>query len=910
MVLGCTAAQAQVVINEVNVSNMNGLSVTDPFNGGSDNEDWIELYNTGAAAVDLSGWHLSDDSGNPTVWTFPAGASIAANGRLVVLASGWNGLYGGYYCTNFKLNQTAQDHVVLAQPGGTIVDDKVLDKPTMVDQTRGRTPDGSNTWSLILTPTPGAANGPASPEYVAKPTISPDAGYFTGSVQVTITGPAGASIRYTTNGDVPTTTSTLYAGPFNVSATTVVRAACFSSTPGVPSSFIETNTYFINVTHGVAVLSVAGDQLDDLLNGNGSIQPLGSFEYFGPDGVLRDEAVGSFNEHGQDSWAYNQRGFDYVTRDQTGYNDAIHYPVFRGSSRQKYQRLIIKALAGDNCPFGPGQPAHIRDPYVQSLAQIGGLRLDERSYEPAVLYLNGQYWGVYDMREKVDDADFFQKYYDQDENNVYCIKTWGGTWNEFGGGAASADWNALLNYINSNNMGDATAFDYVDQRYNWKSLIDYFCLNSYCVCADWLNWNTIWWKGLNPSGEHKKWGYALWDEDATFGHYGNFTGIPDQSANADPCTVEDLGDPGGQGHTVILRKLIDENPMVYDYYVNRYIDLGNTLFSCEFMNHHLDSLLAMVTPEMPAQCSRWGTTMANWQAGVQALRDFIDARCITTQQGLVDCYDLDGPYPVMFKVEPPGMGQISINSITPPAYPFTGVYYGGINTSLVAEGLNGYTFDHWETLHHALLPSMTDSAASLLFTTSDTIIAYFSPPTQYEIVLLTDPIDKAMITFNGQNYSSFPASAFVGEDVPIAVNVEPAMFYDFKYWEIKHNIPNTNDSTRRDFRIRFFGPDTIIAHLAPQEYGYWSPNAFTPNGDGYNDVWQPWGNVIDPESFELEIYDRWGRVMFATNDPYEGWDGTFSGTPAPLGVYAFKTHIIEGITRDKHDLLGHVTLIR
>lgn len=904
------ALQAQVVLNEVCVSNQTGISVTDPFNGGNDNEDWVELFNTSGAAVDLSGWHLSDDPADPNKWAFPAGASIPANGHLVVLCSGWNGLYSGYYCTSFKLNQTSQDYIVLADGGGTIQDQYQLLARTKLDNSRSRTPDGNGSWSLTTTPTPNATNSAAVPEYEQRPQLSPDAGFYAGAQNVTITGPAGATIRYTTDGTEPTAASPAYAGPINVAATTVIRAACFSGTPGVPQSFTETNTYFIGVTHGVAVLSVAGDELQVLLNGNGGIQPFGSFEYFGPDGVLRDEAVGQFNEHGQDSWAYDQRGFDYITRDQSGYNDAIHYPVFRGKDRQKYQRLIIKALAGDNCPFGPGQPAHIRDPYVQSLAQLGNLRLDGRTYEPAVLYVNGDYWGVYDMREKVDDGDYFSKYYDQGENDVYCIKTWGGTWNEFGGGAAQADWSALLAYINANNMGDAAAFAYVDERYNWKSLIDYFCLNSYCVCADWLNWNTMWWKGIDPAGEHKKWGYCLWDEDATFGHYGNFTGIPDQSANADPCTVENLGDPGGQGHTVILHKLITENEMVYNYYVNRYIDLGNTLFSCETMNAHLDSLLALFTPEMPAQCSRWGTSMANWEAGVQAMRDFINARCVTTQQGMVDCYDLEGPFNVVYKVEPPLSGKIRVNSETFPTYPFSGVYYGGIDTEMEGIAEPGWGFDHWETLHHPLLPTMQDSLVTFRFTTTDTIIAYFKPPIQYPVVLMTDPHNTATITFNGQQYTEFPALASVGQDVPIAVDVTPDPFFDFVYWEVKHNQPNTNDSTKHDFEIRFFEADTLIAHLKPQEYGYWAPNAFTPNGDGINDVWQPWGNVIDLQTFDMEIYDRWGKVMYTTNNPRQGWDGSVGGSDAPLGVYAYRAHIVEGITRKKHDLTGHVTVIR
>lgn len=898
-----TRSGAQIVINEVNVSNLSGL--TDNF---GQNEDWVELYNTTAGSIDISGWHLSDDPAAPLKWVVPPGTSMAANGHQIFWCSGRNTSGGGSYHTNFKLNQTAGDHIVLSDAGGVILDDYQCTARTKADNSRGRTTDGAATWSLFLTPTPNAANAGASAEYVSRPQLTPPAGFYAGAQNVSITGPAGATIRYTTDGTSPTATSTAYAGPINVAATTVIRAACFSSTPGVPPSFIETNSYFINDPHNIAVVSVAGDQLPTLFGGTQN-NPIGSLEYFGEDGVLRDEATGNFNEHGNDSWAYPQRGVDYITRDQTGYNDGIHYPVFRTSPRSKYQRLILKAAANDNYPSSGGG-AHIRDAYVHALAQTGGLKLDVRSYEPCVLYLNGQYWGVYELREKADDADYTKYYYDQDEFNVRYLKTWGGTWEEYGGPNALPEWNSLRTFIQSNDMGDATAFHHVDSLFNWKSLVDYFCLSSYTVCTDWLNWNTAWWRGLDPAGDHKKWGYALWDNDATFGHYVNYTGVPDQTPAADPCNAENLPDPGGQGHTVVLTKLIAENQQVHDYYVNRYIDLGNTVFNCNNMIPFLDSLIALIAPEMTRHCNKWGGTVSQWQGNVQLLRDFIDQRCVAIQTGLVDCYDLDGPYNVMFNVEPPGAGQIGINSITPPAYPFTGIYYGGITTTLEASGLNGYVFDHWETLHHTLLPSMQDSTATLQFTTTDTIIAHFRPPTQYEVLLLTDPLNTATITFNGQQYSSFPATASVGEDVPIDCSVEPNMFYDFLYWEIKQNLPNTNDSTKRDFRINFFGPDTIIAHLAPQEYGYWSPNAFTPNGDGYNDTWQPWGNVIDPENFELEIYDRWGRVMFATTDPTEGWDGTVGGGPVPLGVYAFRTHIIEGITRKKHDLMGHVTVVR
>ena len=110
--------------------------------------------------------------------------------------------------------------------------------------------------------------------------------------------------------------------------------------------------------------------------------------------------------------------------------------------------------------------------------------------------------------------------------------------------------------------------------------------------------------------------------------------------------------------------------------------------------------------------------------------------------------------------------------------------------------------------------------------------------------------------------------------------------------------------------ITFFSPDTVVAHLQPQDYAYWIPNSFTPNNDGINDVWQPWGNVIDLESFDLKIFDRWGQLMFQSNDPNLPWDGSGSGGQIGVGVYAYRAFVIEGITKERHELFGHVTVVR
>jgi hypothetical protein len=142
-------------------------------------------------------------------------------------------------------------------------------------------------------------------------------------------------------------------------------------------------------------------------------------------------------------------------------------------------------------------------------------------------------------------------------------------------------------------MGNAANFTYVDSQLNWESLVDYFVLNSYVVNQDWLNWNTSWWRGMDPLGDKKKWRYALWDMDATFGHYINYTGIPDPSANADPCNAENLPNPGGQGHTDILEKLIAENKC-NECHIRRVGGDGNSIYKPTGRINNAGALRGMV----------------------------------------------------------------------------------------------------------------------------------------------------------------------------------------------------------------------------------------------------------------------------------------------------------------------------
>jgi len=905
LALFSSGIHAQVVVNEVSASNWSHR--LDNF---GEYEDYIELYNSAGTVVDLSGWYLSDSQNNNTKFQFPAGATIAANGHLLVFCSGRNISVGNVHHTGFKLNQTQEERAVLSTPDGTIVSNFKLEQRTKADHSWGRTTDGAATWSLFTTPTPGQPNVNARPYYAASPVFSIASGYHAGAVDLALSTPdAGVQIRYTLNGTTPNAASTLYAGPIPINAPTVVRAICIPADPAIPPSFVETNTYLVGVPHSVSVVCISGDELPALLGGTQN-EPLGTLEYFDENGVLKGKTSGEFNKHGNDSWAYPQRGVDYIGRDEFGQNDGLYFEVFRTKNRDHFQRLILKAGASDNYPFENGG-AHIRDAYVQALSHESNLRLDERTYEPCVLYMNGQYWGVYEVREKVDDHDFTLHYYDQAKEDLQFLKTWGGTWEEYGMGTALNDWNALRNYINNNNMGDAAAFAYVESQYNWKSLIDYFVLNSYIVSKDWLNWNTGWWRGLNPAGDGRRWRYILWDMDACFGHYANFTNIPDDSPNADPCNAENLPNPGGQGHTVILNKLLDENETVRNYYTTRYIDLGNTAFTCDNMISFLDSLVNLIAPEMPGHVARWGGSVQQWESNVQAIRDFINERCVAIQEGLVDCYDLEGPFDVTFNVDPPLSGRIRINSITPASYPFTGIYYGGVPTEMAPLPEPDWVFSHWEVFStNSILPTTTDSLVTVDIQAADSIVAHFVPPTRYEILLDVFPRGSASIRFNGTIYTELPTLVSAPEDVPMAFEVLPAEFHDFLYWEVKNADFTPTDSSAVALSANFLTTDTIVAFLRPQDHTYFVPNAFSPNGDGINDVFLPLGQAIRASTYDLSIFDRWGQEVYRTNSVGTGWDGSKGGKPANEGVYIFRALVQDGVSMERFELMGHVTLIR
>jgi hypothetical protein len=735
MLLFVTQLQAQIVINEYSCANW-----TNSLNFYSDTEDWVELYNTGTESVDLLGYSLSDDEDNPQKWSFLSSATIPAGGFLRVWCSGRNLKDpSGAYHTSFKLTQTKNnaEHLVLSNPNGVVVEDIEIEK-TQVHQSRGRLTDGAAEWRIFTTPSPNISNNdkPNAIGFASRPDMSMPAGFYPGAISVALsTTEQNAVIRYTLNGTEPSLTSALYIEPIPITATTVIKAATFSNNPEVLPSFVQFNTYFVNEIHTLAVVSVASKDVITLANGNQSLRPFGSIEYFDNKGQRKARTYGELNSHGQDSWANDQRSLDWVSRDEMGYNYAIKEKLFPLSDRDEFQRIILRASGDDNYPAAHhpqnAGSAHVRDAYIHNLAKRDNLNLDVRTAEKCIVYLNGQYWGVYDLREIPDDHDYTDYYYGQGKYDIQYVLTWGNTWAEYGGNLALNDWRSIRDFINNNDMNDPLKFQYVKETYDYKSLIDYVIVNSFTVCTDWLNYNTGIWRGLNPDGEHRKWGYILWDNDATFDHYINYTNVPSTQPDALPCNPELLaGGSDPERHIRVLNRLRN-NPEVRQYYISRQADLMQTTFGCENMLTYLDSIKEKIAPEMTRHADRWFGTYQEWESNLAQMRTFIQERCSLLPTLLDDCYDVTGPFQATILVDPPGAGSLKINTLdySPTQLPVTGQYFSGNDVDLLLQAtpntstLN-YQFDHWSAQNHVFSDSSL-ALNALDLTMNDTIIAHF-----------------------------------------------------------------------------------------------------------------------------------------------------------------------------------------
>jgi len=503
-------AHPAVVINELLSANVHGLEDAD-----GDTPDWIEIANRDVAAADLSGWTLSDDAGDPGKWALP-GIALEPGEVALFLASGEDRIDGEVH-TSFSLSATGEE-VLLSAADGCPVD---LVEPVRLygDVSYGRPLDAPDTWAFFLEPTPGQANTTeARPGFAPTPRISPGSGFRADPVEVEVACDDGAAaLRLTWDGAAPTEASDAYEGPFEVDATStpaVIRARAWVD--GLWPSRIASATYSADpsiLDDGLKVVSLVIDPFDlyDVETGIYTYGPpdyTPDYPYFGanfwedwerdahvqvwePDGALVIDQDTGVKIHGGYTRAFEQKSFRILPRAAYG-PEHLDYAFFPDEPIESFPVIVLEG-AGDWCP------THTENAFIDQLFRDGdGVRfptLDAQAWEPAVVYLNGAFWGLYAFREKLDEHYIAAHHgADPDElDRIECTADGTDDWWRVNQG----DWeafDAMNAFVIDNDLSDPDAWARFQAMADIDNLATAVLAEGYWGNSDWWDNNLKMWR--------------------------------------------------------------------------------------------------------------------------------------------------------------------------------------------------------------------------------------------------------------------------------------------------------------------------------------------------------------------------------------------------------------------------------
>ena len=616
---GLPAVQAtspDVLITEVQAANTS--TVADDQGGYS---DWLELYNPTDTPVTLAGYTLTDDPDEPAKWPLPA-ATLAPGDFLVVWASGIDQVTPEGWHTSFRLNR-AGDYVGVFGPDGQVVDEVTFGAQE-VDVSLGRLRTVSGEWVSFPTPTPGKANTtwhrlralPDAPPVV----VTPGSGRFAAPVTVHLAAPvAGSVVYYTLDGSDPTVDGQAYTAPLAVTETTVLRAVALDD--GVPVSAVTTATYLVGESTGLPVLSLVTDPAhlwDEATGIHVNAEERGrdwerpvTVEWLSPEGELGFSLGAGLRIHGNISrLRVPKRSFRLYFRGDYGPTELAH-PLFGTEPGQTYDRLVLRAGVDDGwlwpCEDMPGcyreGAVFLRDQLVRELHGAMGQVVVQGRW--VVVYLNGAYWGLYNLTERVDDTFLVTHF---DASTWYAHSKSG----ELAPGSADR-WYRFADWLASADLRAAAQYEQAVQYFDIENFTGYYLLNIWARNTDWPHNN---WIVARPrEGPDTRWRFIVWDAESTF----------ERDENTFERVVMDKGRLGK-----MLASLL-QNAQYRTYFAAQAERHLAGALDTASVRERLDALAAELRPEVAAEAARWlpehepAVLVAQWEAELQRISDTLDA---------------------------------------------------------------------------------------------------------------------------------------------------------------------------------------------------------------------------------------------------------------------------------------------
>lgn len=602
---------------------------------------------------------------------------------------------GSYFHTNFSVSGNGEN-VWLHNPEGVLIDSLEIALQSL-NASIGSYPDGAELNVLFAAPTPGGSNNNSEPaeDYTWAPAFDVNPGFYSTTQAVSILNPNGpqATIRYTLDGSEPQTNSELYLGnPIIIETTTVLKARAFEPNriPG-PSAV---GSYFINMQHVTPVISISTDNTN-LYGPDGMFDnpfsdwlKSGYVEYFDSTdahNLLMSQYTGMIMDGGAGgSRSQPQRSFRLKLADGIfGEEPFEHQVIPTLPYRQQYSDFYLRNGSNQYLALQYKDAAQCR-------MMSEGTHNYFSAWRPVTVYINGQYHGLYELRDKFNAEKFEIQDNASDEGmDILSLSYYyGGVLRGVEGNPQHYwdDWNTVSQF-------DVNAQDYVNQIGNYYDLdnyTDYVIGESFMSNVDWP-WNNI--KIYRSDATDFKWRFALQDLELGLG--------PNSWTDCTTNHIEWLfGNTGGNPFTAPWYNMMQHD----DYrlhFVNRFADLLNTSYRSERLVEIADYHYNMVIDEMPNYMARWGDPnnvdgYVQWFTDNHTIfRDQLACRPEQVRYHIETYFGYQGQSEVTLQVNPPQAGRIQINTIVPDSLPWNGIYFNGAPVTVTAIPNPGYVFNYW-----------------------------------------------------------------------------------------------------------------------------------------------------------------------------------------------------------------------
>ncbi|MCH8546380.1 MAG: CotH kinase family protein [Cryomorphaceae bacterium] len=437
------------------------------------------------------------------------------------------------------------------------------------------------------------------------------------------------------------------------------------------------------------------------------------FEYFNTQGDKEFGQLVGARIHGGFTRARRRKALRFYPRSSYG-KSHFDFPFFTNRSDTKYKRLLLRNSGNDE------RNTQYRDAFIQNL--VKHLSFDIQESEAAIVFINGEYWGIHNFREW-QNRHYIKRLYNVDREELDFI----GERMDVKDGD-SVHFNQLLEYVSQNDLSDDSLFAHINTQMDLDNFTDYVIAQVFSRNSDWPDNNIKWWRKRvpytpgAPEGHDGRWRWLAYDMDFGFGWH---RGLNEVNQN----TLQIARDEAEVG--VLLRNLWP-NADYRRYFINRYADLMNTCFLPSHVEGVVDSMTAIYQPEINEHAQRWRhfTGVSQWMFEVNLIKTWSTLRPEHARAHVMNEFNLADKHQLDVDVNDTLMGYVRVNTIdileqtvgiTSSPYPWSGIYFENNSIDLSAHPFPGYLFSHWEVNG----ATITDDSIDFYMESDSTIIAHF-----------------------------------------------------------------------------------------------------------------------------------------------------------------------------------------